>query len=146
MSLTNDLHLSGDMANRVVNDTVFANSHVGRQGGTAFIGSGNQSSQVEFHRCTVTNSTTGTEAGDDQPGGGGAFSVDKGVTLVVSDCDFKDNSSRNKVNVYARYGMGRTFESTFSVDPHRGSSKPSSPNDRRLPEILYGEPNTKWLG
>ncbi|MEP5117293.1 MAG: hypothetical protein ABJQ90_16330, partial [Parasphingorhabdus sp.] len=73
------------------------NSSVGKKGGAVVIGSGNASSHVEFHRCTVVNSTTGRYFKDDPQGEGGAFSVDMGITLVVSDCILKNNYCGNKV-------------------------------------------------
>ena len=80
-----------------VTDTIIANSHVGRKGGAVAIGSGNAPSHVEFHRCTVANSTTGRQIEDDPQGEGGAFSVGRGITLVLSDCTLKGNYCGNKV-------------------------------------------------
>lgn len=69
-----------------------------------FIGSGGFPSQVEFHRCTVANSTTGIDIEDDPQGEGGAFNVAVGTRLLLSDSLFIDNYSGKKVSdaCYAR--------------------------------------------
>lgn len=68
-----------------MNDTVFRNSRVAKKGGAVAIGSGDGRSEVEFHRCTVDNSSTGEAIKDDPQGEGGAFSVGGGVTLLMAD-------------------------------------------------------------
>ena len=85
-----------------VNDTVLAKSHVGEKGGAVAIGAGDAPSRIEFHRCTVANTTTGSHIEDDPQGEGGGFSLAKGVTLLLSHCVLKDNSSGNKVNFGSR--------------------------------------------
>ncbi|MEP4903852.1 MAG: hypothetical protein ABJX82_18785, partial [Paracoccaceae bacterium] len=80
-----------------VNDTIIVNSRVGKKGGAVVIGSGNAPSHVEFHRCTVDNSTTGHYFKDDPQGQAGAFSMNRGITLVVSDCILKNNYCGYKV-------------------------------------------------
>lgn len=80
-----------------VNDTMFVNNHVARQGGAVVIGSGPPTSYVEFHRCTVENSTTGNFTAGNPQGTGGAFAVDQGATLVMNDCLLVNNACGNKV-------------------------------------------------
>eukprot|EP00904_Undaria_pinnatifida_P010820 jgi/Undpi1/6869/HiC_scaffold_21.g09345.m1 len=76
-----------------VNDTVFVNSRVAKKGGAVAISNGEElSSEVEFNRCTVDNSSTGGLAMMDDPQGeGGAFVVGDGVTLLLSNCTLKNN-------------------------------------------------------
>ena len=80
-----------------VNDTVFTRSHVARKGAVVAVGSGQAPSLVEFHRCTVTNSTSGVFIKDDPQGEGGVFSVAPGNTILLSNSTFEQNRSGNKV-------------------------------------------------
>ena len=102
LSVTNCVLSFDGLSDCGANDTVFANSHVGRKGGTVVIGSGKGPSYLAFHRCTVTNSTAGAAIEDDPQGEGGGFPLAKGVTLLLSHCVLKDNSSGNKVNFGSR--------------------------------------------
>lgn len=79
------------------NDTIFFNNNVARKGGAVAIASGPPASYVEFHRCTVENSTTGRPVEDDEQGEGGAFVVGSGSTLVLNDCLLVDNFCGKKV-------------------------------------------------
>ena len=80
-----------------VNDTVLAKSHVGEKGGAVAIGAGDAPSRIEFHRCTVANTTTGSHIEDDPQGEGGAFAVGTALTLVLSDCVLTHNYCGSKV-------------------------------------------------
>ena len=133
LSLTNCVLSFDGLASCGANDTVFANSHAGRKGGTASIITDTGPSQVEFHRCTVINSTTGAEIEDDPQGDGGAFAVNQGVTLVLSDCVLHNNHCGNKVKIEPRYGRGSTLLPTLSVAPGRGSTMPR-PKTATFPE------------
>lgn len=79
-----------------VNDTAFVNSRVAKKGGAVALGSGD-GLNVEFHRCTVDNSSTGQAFDDDPQGEGGAFSVGKGLTFLLSNCTLKNNYCGKKV-------------------------------------------------
>lgn len=80
-----------------VNDTVFFNSHAGNKGGAVSLSGGDRPWTVEFHRCSVENSSVGLGIEDDPQGEGGAFSVGDGVTLILFGCLLKDNSCGKKV-------------------------------------------------
>ena len=80
-----------------VNDTAIRNSRVAKKGGAVAIGSGDGRSNVEFHRCTVDNSSTGEAIKDDPQGEGGAFSVGGGVTLLLADSVVKRSYCGKKV-------------------------------------------------
>ena len=82
-----------------VNDTILANSHVGKKGGAVAIGAGEAPSHIEFHRCTVDNASTGRYIEDDPQGTGGAFNVGQALTLVLSDCVLKNNYCGSKVRL-----------------------------------------------
>lgn len=87
-----------------MNDTTFRNNRVAKKGGAVAIGSGDGRSDVEFHRCTVDNSSTGKDIKDDPQGEGGGFSVGGGVTLLLSDCVVKNNHCGKKVACFVVYG------------------------------------------
>lgn len=55
---------------------------------------------MEFHGCTVDNSTTGEAIEDDPQGEGGAFSVATGTTLVLADCVLRNNYCGKKVRLF----------------------------------------------
>ena len=82
-----------------VNDTILVNSHVGKKGGAVAIGTGNATSYIEFHRCTVDNATAGRHIEDDPQGEGGAFIVGEALTLVLSHCVLKNNNCGSKVRL-----------------------------------------------
>ena len=80
-----------------VNETFFAHNHVGRKGGAVVVGTGRSPSHVEFHNCTMVNSTAGMFIQDDPQGEGGVFNLARGTRLLLSDSVFKDNYSGSKV-------------------------------------------------
>ncbi|CAM9163211.1 unnamed protein product, partial [Laminaria digitata] len=80
-----------------VNDTMFVNSRVAKKGGAVALGGEEKQWRVEFHRCTVDNSSTGLAIKDDHQGEGGAFVVGAGVTLLLSDCVLTNNYCGKKV-------------------------------------------------
>lgn len=80
-----------------VNDTVFVNGRTGAKGGSVSLSGSEDPSTVEFHRCSVENSSAGFDFKDDPQGEGGAFSVGEGVTLVLSDCLVEECSCGKKV-------------------------------------------------
>lgn len=85
-----------------VNDTRFFNNHVARQGGAVVVGSGLPTSHVEFHRCTVENSTAGMFIQDDPQGTGGAFAVGQRATLLLNGCLLVNNACGNKVCIISK--------------------------------------------
>lgn len=80
-----------------VNDTAFANGYAGSKGGSVSLSGGADSYTVDFHRCSVENSSVGFAFKDDPQGEGGGFSVGERVTLLLSDCVVKGNSCGKKV-------------------------------------------------
>lgn len=78
-------------------DSVFVNSHVGDKGGSVAIDDEPPFSSIEFHRCTVANSSAGRAIGEDSRGEGGAFVVGKGATLLLANCTISNNNCGNKV-------------------------------------------------
>lgn len=80
-----------------VNDTAFYRNSVGRKGGAVVIAGGDAYSKVEFHNCTVENSTTGMQTKDDPQGEGGAFTVGGRCSLLLADCIIANNYCGKKV-------------------------------------------------
>ena len=83
------------------NDTMFYNGHAGNKGGAVVISGTDEPLRVEFHRCTVHNSSAGGYVEDDPQGEGGVFSVGAGAILLVADCIIEDNYCGKKVPKHA---------------------------------------------
>lgn len=81
-----------------MNDTVFAFNRAARKGGAVSIASGQWPSTVEFHGCTVANTTTGVNIEDDPQGEGGVMNVSPGNRVLLADSVFEDNYCGNKVS------------------------------------------------
>lgn len=80
-----------------VNDTTFFGNHVARKGGAVVIASESVATYVEFHRCTMENSTVGIEIDDDPQGKGGAIAVGQQCTLLLANCTIANSYCGKKV-------------------------------------------------
>lgn len=85
-----------------VNDTTFIGNGAAEQGGAVLIYSGESTSHVEFHRCTVDNSTTGGLIEDNSQEDGGAFSAGENTTLLLADCFITKNFAGKVCNCRSR--------------------------------------------
>ena len=82
-----------------VNDTTFIYNAAARKGGAVAIATNDATTYVEFHRCTIHNSTTGSPIEDDPQGEGGAFALGDNTTLVLEDCMVTNNYCGKKVGI-----------------------------------------------
>ena len=120
LSFTNCVVSFDGLSTCGVNDTIFSYNHAGRKGGAVVIASGSSPSHVEFHRCTVANTTTGSYIEDDPQGEGGAFAVGEGIWLLIDDCIVSNNFCGKKVRAAEETIMSRN-DNRCTVRPSRCS-------------------------
>ena len=83
-----------------VNDKTFIYNAAARRGGAVVIaGANNATTYVEFHRCFINASTTGSPIENDPQGEGGAFALGHKTTLVLEDCMVTNNYCGKKVGI-----------------------------------------------
>ena len=82
-----------------VNDTTFIYNAAARKGGAVAIATNDATTYVEFHRCFINASTTGSPIKDDPQGEGGAFALGDNTTLVLEDCMVTNNYCGKKVGI-----------------------------------------------